>query len=221
MRPRYRARGTVTDRAAADVIELYRRHAARWAALRDDRLVETDWLDRFCALLPAGARVLDIGCGAGVPIARELVRRGFGVTGVDGAPEMLALFRRNVPEAAAALADMRALDLADRFAGMLAWDSLFHLSPADQRAMVARFRAHAAPGAALMFTSGPAAGEAIGAIEGEPLYHASLDPADYRALLGAAGFDLVDHVVEDPRCGCRTIRLAQRGDRAAAGPPFG
>lgn len=33
------------------------------------------------------------------------------------------------------------------------------------------FAAHAAPGAVLMFTSGPTAGEAIGEWEGEPLYH--------------------------------------------------
>jgi hypothetical protein len=38
---------------------------------------------------------------------------------------------------------------------------------------VAVFRRHAAPKAALMFTSGPAAGEAIGAYRGEPLYHAA------------------------------------------------
>jgi hypothetical protein len=44
------------------------------------------------------------------------------------------------------------------------------------------FRAHAAPRAALMFTSGPAQGEAIGQLEGEPLYHASLDPTEYKQL---------------------------------------
>ena len=202
----------MTDWAASRVIDVYRRHGAHWAELRGDRLAEGAWLDRFCALLPAGAEVLDIGCGSGVPIARELIRRGFSVTGVDGAPEMLALFRRNLPDAPAVLTDMRALALETTFAGALAWDSFFHLSPADQRAMFARFRAHAAPGAALMFTSGPAEGNAVGELEGEPLYHGSLDPDEYRTLLGAAEFRVVEHVAEDPSCGFRTVWLAHRRD---------
>lgn len=156
----------MTDRAAAIVIDVYRRHGAHWAELRGERLAEGVWLDRFCALLPAAADVLDIGCGSGVPIARELIQRGFSVTGVDGAPEMLALFRRNLPDGLAVLADMRELALEKAFAGILAWDSFFHLSPADQRTMFSRFRNHSAPDAVLMFTSGPAEGSASSALEG-------------------------------------------------------
>ncbi|MBN9262953.1 MAG: SAM-dependent methyltransferase, partial [Hyphomicrobium sp.] len=89
------------------------------------------------------------------------------------------------------------------------WDSFFHLTVEDQRAMFAIFRAHAAPGAALMFTSGPAHGEAIGSYCGEPLYHASLDADEYTTLLKANGFEVVAHVVEDATCGGRTVWLAQ------------
>ena len=198
----------VVDRASATVLDVYRRRGAQWARLRGDRLTEGAWLDRFCALVPAGTEVLDIGCGSGLPIARELVRRGYGVTGADGAPEMLALFRHNLPGTPAVLADMRALALEKTFAGILAWDSFFHLSPADQRTMFTRFRAHAAPAAALMFTSGPAEGSAIGELEGEPLYHGSLHPDEYRTLLESAGFRVVDHIAEDPSCGFRTVWLA-------------
>lgn len=52
------------------------------------------------------------------------------------------------------------------------------------------FRAHAASGAALMFTSGPDGGVAVGTFEGEPLYHASLDATEYRALLAHSGMAL-------------------------------
>ena len=107
------------------------------------------------------------------------------------------------------VADMRVLDLDKRFEGVLAWDSFFHLPPEDQRAMFPVFRAHAARGAALMFTSGPAAGEAIGSFRRDPLYHASLDAAEYVDLLAANGFTVLDHVVEDPGCGGRTIWLAK------------
>ena len=49
----------------------------------------------------------------------------------------------------------------------------------------------------------------MGSYQGEPLYHASLDPAEYRALLEQHGFEVVSHVSEDAGCGGRTIWLAQ------------
>jgi len=202
----------MADGTQPSVIDVYQRHGEAWAARRGGDLVEGPWLDRFCALLPAGGAVLDIGCGSGVPIGRELVRRGFDLVGVDATPAMLSLFQCNLPGTAAHLIDMRALSLDRHFSGLLAWDSFFHLSPDDQRPMFARFRAHAAPGAALMFTSGSEEGSAIGKLEGDPLYHGSLDPADYRALLDAAGFEVVAHVAADPTCGHRTIWLARQRD---------
>jgi hypothetical protein len=104
---------------------------------------------------------------------------------------------------------MRALRLDTIFNGIIAWDSFFHLRPEDQRLMFPRFRKHASAEAALLFTSGPAYGEAIGEYRGEPLYHGSLDGADYRELLEHNGFAIVSHVVEDVTCGNHTIWLTQ------------
>jgi hypothetical protein len=63
--------------------------------------------------------------------------------------------------------------------------------------------------AALMFTSGPSHGEVIGQLEGDPLYHASLDAAEYRQLLEEQGFAVVDHQTNDQSCFGRTVWLAQ------------
>jgi Trans-aconitate methyltransferase len=204
----------MTEGIEHTVVDLYRRHGAAWARLRGESLPEREWLDRFCALLPAGAEVLDIGCGAGVPIARHLAARKFIVTGLDAAPEMLAMFRRNLPGSVAVLGDMRQMALGRRFSGLLAWDSFFHLCPDDQRGMFQRFADHAAPGAALMFTSGPGEGSAIGELQGEPLYHSSLGPDEYRDLLHKSGFHVVEHIAEEPVCQ-RTIWLARRVQQAA------
>ena len=101
---------------------------------------------------------------------------------------MIDVCRRHFPKQEWIVADMRKLALRRKFSGILAWDSFFHLCHDDQRNMFPVFREHAAPRAALMFTSGPAHGEAIGSFGGEPLYHASLDPAEYRSLLDRNGF---------------------------------
>ncbi len=127
---------------------------------------------------------------------------------------IVGLYEENA--AAWHVADMRSLALARRFDGLVAWHSLFHLSPEDQRPLFARFAAVAKPGAILMFTSGWAEGVRIGEWQGEPLYHASLDPGEYRRLLAEAGFDLVEHAPRDPDCGEATVWIARYSSSAAA-----
>jgi len=105
---------------------------------------------------------------------------------------------------------MRRLAMGRRFDGVLAWDSFFHLTHADQRAMFPVFAAHVEPGGTLMFTSGPAHGVAMGVLFGEPLFHASLAPEEYRLQLDTQGFDVLRHQAEDPGCGGRTVWLARR-----------
>jgi len=200
----------MTAADAADIIGLYQRKASDWIESRaSTRLMEKSWLDRFRALLPPGATVLDIGCGGAQPMAAYLIEAGHPVVGVDSSPAMIDACRQHFPAQEWIVGDMRTLALQRKFCGLLAWDSFFHLCHEDQRNMFPVFRAHAAPSAALMFTSGPGHGEAIGEFSGEPLYHASLDPAEYRSLLDWNGFREVAHVVEDPDCGGHTVWLAQ------------
>ena len=197
--------------AEADrIIDLYDRHAAAWDEARGDRLREGAWLDRFLTLLPPGGSVLDLGCGSGRPMARYCIEQGFRVTGVDASPELIALCSARFPSEDWRVGDMRTLDLGRRFDGLIAWHSLFHLTPEDQEAMFPVLLAHAAPGAALMFTSGWNRGVSMGRFQGEPLYHGSLDPDEYHALLAAHGFKVLAHeVVGAADAGAGAIWLAQ------------
>lgn len=197
------------SRPDQDITGLYQRHARAFDELRSRMLVEKAWLDRFLQLLPAGASILDIGCGAAEPIARYFIESDYRVTGIDASAPLIDLCRQRFPANDWQIGDMRKLSLKRRFDGLIAWDSFFHLTPEDQRPMFPIFREHAAPGAALMFTSGPRHGEAIGSFEGERLYHGSLAPAEYGALLDENGFDVLSHVAEDPDCGGHTIWLAR------------
>lgn len=200
----------MVSKEAAGIIDLYQRKAHQWIESRARTgLFEKPWLDRFRALLPPAGPILDLGCGSAEPIAAYLIGLGHSVTGVDSSAAMIDACRERFPKQKWIVADMREFGLQRTFSGILAWDSFFHLCHDDQRRMFPVFRAHAAPNTALMFTSGPAHGEAIGSFGGEPLYHASLDPAEYRSLLDRSGFRVVSHVVEDPDCGGHTIWLAQ------------
>jgi SAM-dependent methyltransferase len=193
------------------IIAHYERHATAWDRDRqtagwNDKI----WHDRFIAALAPGAAVLDLGCGSGRPVAQHMIKRGLRLTGVDSSPTMISLCRDRLPDYEWIVSDMRKLSLGRRFDAILAWDSFFHLNHHDQRQMFPVFAKHTSGGALLMFNTGPAHGEGIGDYRGDPLYHASLAPAEYRALLDEFGFEIMEHAVNDERCGGRTVWLCRR-----------
>ncbi|MGP6088033.1 class I SAM-dependent methyltransferase [Antarctobacter jejuensis] len=188
----------------------YERQAARYDADRDQSLFERPWLDRVLTDVAPGAAVLDLGCGAGRPIGVFLAGAGFAVTGVDFSAAMLRLYAEAVPNAERVQADMRALALNRQFDAIIGWGSFFHLSEEEQRIALPLIADHLAPGARLLLTVGPEAGEAWGTVGGEAVYHASLSEAEYRAILAAAGVSVEAFAPNDPDCRGHSLLLARR-----------
>jgi len=191
---------------------IYEAEAAAYDAQRSRSLFEARWLARFAACLPPGGHVLDLGCGAGEPIARWFLAEGFRLTGVDFAPAMLAIARRRWPDVDWHEGDMRLLDLGQRFDGIVAWDSFFHLAADDQRRAIARIADHLRPGGMLLATVGPKEGEASGQVAGRRVYHASLSPAEYAVLLQKHGLRLTGFLAEDPECDSHSVLMARKED---------
>ena len=195
---------------AQNIIEIYKKHARAWTELRGQFIYEKAWFDHFLSLLPDHSTILDLGCGSAKPIAAYLIAQGHSVVGVDSSEVMIEMAQENFPEQNWIQADMRQMDLGQKFQGILAWDSFFHLTQDDQRAMFSIFQKHAEPRAALMFTSGPSHGEAIGDLFGDALYHASLAAEEYTQLLNDHGFQVIKMVAEDAECAGHTVCLAQK-----------
>ena len=194
------------------VAAFYRKHAERFDQVRERTLREKAYLEAVLAKLPPNGTVVELGCGAGEPIAEYFIDRGHAVTGVDAAAPMIALCQRRFPELTWVCADMRGLSLGKGFDLIVAWDSFFHLCPHDQRGMFATFELHSAPASLLLFTTGTHEGTSIGKLFGDELYHASLSSEEYQRRLLDHGYRVLRHSIDDPDCD-RTVWLAQR-DRA-------
>jgi SAM-dependent methyltransferase len=196
---------------ASRIIAHYEKHATAWDHDRQaGRWNDKVWHDRFIDRLGENATVLDLGCGPGRPVAQHMVARSLRVTGVDSSPAMISFCRDRLPDQTWIVADMRQLALGERFDGVLAWDSFFHFNHDDQRRMFAVFASHARGGTILMFNTGPQQGEIVGEYRGDPLYHASLSPAEYEVLAAQFGFGVLDHVANDAEAGGRTVWLCRR-----------
>ena len=190
--------------------EIYDRNAARFHTERRRDLSEQAWLDRFLSLVSPGGAILDVGCGTGEPVAAYMIGRGFAVTGVDVSDAMIAIASQRFPTATWITQDMRTLKLDGRFHGIVSWHAFFHLTPTEQRSALPHLADHLIDGGAFLVTVGPDAGETVGYVAGEAVYHASLAPDEYRRILDTAGLTVIDLVLQDPTCNGATVLLAKK-----------
>ena len=106
----------------------YNAIAKDWDAARSTLFpYEPPFLERLTNSLPRGARLLDLGCGTGRPVAEFLIRQGYAVTGVDQAEDLLALARERLPEGRWLQAEMEKFEPDEEYDGAVVWDSLFHI----------------------------------------------------------------------------------------------
>ena len=162
------------------------------------------WLRRLRPRLAAGARVLDLGCGCGVPVARELVARGYRVTGLDLSPVQIARAHALVPGAEFVLGDMSEAAFAPgSFDAAVAFYSIVNVPVADQPGLVARIAGWLAPGGWLLAIVGrfPATRlePAFRGVAGVPMYWSLASITDARAWFARAGLAIVEEGVQPPR----------------------
>lgn len=85
-------------------------------------------LAKFSSLVLKGARVIDLGCGAGVPVAKFLVSKGYNVTGIDFSDAMLKLARMKVPKAKFVHMDMTKMKFKPgSFDGAVSFYAIIHI----------------------------------------------------------------------------------------------
>lgn len=143
--------------------------------------------------LPERSRVLDLGCGAGMPIAGALSAR-HDVVGVDLSQAQLALARVQAPGASYVLADMASCAFAPHsFDAVVSFYAIFHLPRQEHRPLFQRIRGWLRPGGYLLASL--AMHDEDGYTEeffGVEMYWSNYGIASYRAMLEECGFQLIE-----------------------------
>jgi ubiquinone/menaquinone biosynthesis C-methylase UbiE len=183
---------------------------AEWYATDRGRTVGVAEALAVAATLNAGSRILDIGCGNGVPITEALVSAGHRVVGLDSSTRMLARLRVTLPGTWVVRGDARQCPFASgAFDAAISWGMLFHLPPGDQAAVIASVSRVLTAGAPFLFTAAEIVDADDAGITGTMngvTFHYYAVPS-YRTLVAQHGLVLVD-VHDDP--GVSTYYLAHK-----------
>lgn len=125
-----------------ETLRFYAANAATYARHRTGPSVER--LDAFLSALPAGARVLELGCGNGMD-AEHMMARGFDIDATDGTPGLVAEARGRVGNRARVMR-FDELDADTAYDGVWASASLLHVPAADLPDILRRVHQALKPG---------------------------------------------------------------------------
>jgi ubiquinone/menaquinone biosynthesis C-methylase UbiE len=157
------------------------------------------WLRDLLDRLPDGSRVLELGCGRGVPATRELARR-HEVVGVDISSSQIALARHHVPEATFVHADATELELPDAsYDAVVALYMFGHIPPGEGAALVARIAGWLKPAGLLLATMGAREHDSEPCVEdwlGAPMYFAGVGRETSLGWLEETGLEVLRAVAE-------------------------
>lgn len=150
----------------------------------------------WAASFPAGAIVLDLGCGPGEPSTRILQQGGLKTFAVDASPTMVAAFRERFPGVPVELNTVEASAFFNRtFDGVLAWGLLFLLEPAAQALVIEKVARVLAPHGRFLFTAPKQPLEWLDVMTNQRSY--ALGEDRYQLLLRAAGLTWVDSAEDE------------------------
>ena len=163
---------------------------------RDRSAIGVATVRNWATRLPAGASILDLGCGHGVPIAAALMKDGFRVDGIDASPSLIAEFSRRFPQARVACEGAEESSFfQSTFDGIIAIGLMFLLAAEVQQRLIQRLAPALNPGARLLFTATTQCATWPDILTGRE--SVSLGAEEYVRLLSQAGFTLEDEYVDE------------------------
>ena len=156
--------------------------------------VRGKYLDMLIDTLPTAANVLELGCGAGVPMTRRLVDEGLRVTGVDISRKQLALAEENVPEAELLLGDMTRLDFEEySFDAIMAFYSITHIPRVEHTDLISLIYRILKPGG--VFAGNLGRSNLPDVVEadwlGKPMFFSHYDADTSEEMIRKTGFEIL------------------------------
>ena len=178
----------------------YNSIAAAYLAARSMDSEDVRLLDELIRRLPRGARVLDAGCGAGVPVTR-LLSRFFQVVGVDFAEAQIRLARQLVPQAQFVCRDITELDFPDAtFDGICSYYTIIHIPRQAHQALLQDFYRLLKPSGLALLCLGAEdlENDVVEDYLGARMYWSHYDVETNRDMVARCGFELIwSQVVAD------------------------
>lgn len=174
----------------------YEAIASDFAQQRQKSSIGLATIKAWARALPPGGTVLDIGCGSGVPISKEMANLGFSVAGIDASPSLIAEFHRQLPTAVWACEAVEdSLFFGRTFDAVIAIGLMFLLSADTQRRVILRVGEQLKDGGHFLFSAPYQICAWSDVLTGQE--SVSLGTKGYEAVLRSVGLEITGCYVDE------------------------
>lgn len=138
--------------------------------------------------LAKNSSILDVGCGAGVPVDDILVKGGHEVVGIDLSPSLIKIARKLVPQASYSVGDMQLLKPNEYSVdAVVCLFALFHVPRSDHARVIKTFASFLPTNGWLLISMGDRAYEGAHEMYGVASYSSQWGSVENRRIIETAG----------------------------------
>lgn len=159
--------------------------------------------EELLSLAVSSPKLLDLGCGVGLPYDGFFVKKGAKLTGVDISKRHVALARKNVPQAKFLLGDFFNKSIKGRFDVITSFYAIFHIPRAEHAKLLKHIHALLKKDGHILITLGARSMKMAVSKDfvGAPMAWSSYSVEKNKKLVRDAGFEIIlsieDHRRED------------------------
>jgi len=184
---------------------------ARTYLTNRDRLKSGKYVQQLLKYLSKNSRVLDLGCGAAVPIDDILLKAGHSVTGIDISGEQIKLARKKCPEGEYSVGDICELREGKYKAeAVVSFYTIFHISRDKQAGILKIIASCLKQGGMLLITMGDREFEGEHVLHGVNMWSSQYGTAKNRQLVESSGFKILMDELDTSGGERHQIILAQK-----------
>lgn len=161
-----------------------------------DRLKSAKYVQQLLKYIPKKSTILDLGCGAGIPIDDILIKAGHKVIGIDSSSEQIKLARKFCPGGEYIVGDISQIK-ADEYKvqAVVSFYAIFHIPRDTHRRIFKTIASYLPKGGMLLVTMGDREFEGTHTLHGAPMWSSQFGTAANSALVEKEGFKiLIDEI---------------------------
>lgn len=170
----------------------YNKLAENYLAGRD-QFKNDKYLEKLNSVLSPNSRILDIGCGAGIPVDCFFVKKGHSVTGIDISEKQIELAKKNVPEGDYKVEDMSLLSDGEYSVdAVVSFYAIFHTKREFHKDILNKINSFLKKGGYLLITMGASDWEGVeDDFHGVKMFWSHYDSKKNREIVERAGFEII------------------------------
>lgn len=180
------------------VKQQYNKKIAENYSVARDMYKNDKYLEKLSLLLAPNSTILDIGCGAGVPVDKFFLSHGYKIIGLDISEKQIELAKRNLPDGEFKVEDMSELEEKEYSVdAVVSFYAIFHTQRETHQELFNKINSFLPFGGLILVSMGVNEWEGKGQFHGDEMFWSHFGADKNREIIKNAGFEILFDEIDE------------------------